>query len=135
MTAANADRVHRFAEEMAADSKFPLAEPWTRINSEPVDHGWADPIELQLADRIRALGRTQTALQLSEPRCFTSVCVILGNGGLSTEQPNADWQRLLYQVADEPWFQAHFIDLSTSMRAEEKGTMYVTYLLRRGYTW
>lgn len=134
MTVANVDRLHRFAEEAAADIGG-NAEPWMRINSEPVDHAWADPLARQLADRLRVVGHAQTALQLADPRCFSSVCVVMANGGWSSEEANANWQRLLYTVAEERWFQENFKDISTSMRAEEKGTMYVTYLLRRGHDW
>ncbi|KGQ18339.1 hypothetical protein LF41_1338 [Lysobacter dokdonensis DS-58] len=105
------------------------------MNSESIDKAWADDAERQLALSVRALGNNQPALQVSEPECFTSVCVLMATGGHSTEQANADWQRLIYTVADEPWFRAGFVDLSTTLRADPGGTLYVTYLLRRGYSW
>lgn len=130
LTSGNEQRLLSYAEDLAGrDQK--LKDFLTLLRSEERDDEWADSVERQLQASIRLHGSRHTALQIGVPKCSKTVCMILATGGMSSDAANADWQKLIYGVASEPWFQQSFIDMSTTMRGSPTGIMYVSYLIRK----
>jgi hypothetical protein len=101
-------------------------------SSEPPDPDWSPRLELLLLQAIDQHGRALTGLDASRPRCTRTVCVLTAASQVQeTNHPNADWQRLVLRIMNEPWFREAFFDTSTTVTGDKQGTLYVTYFIRK----
>jgi hypothetical protein len=100
--------------------------------AEAPDPDWSPRLEQLLQLAIDQHGRGFTGLEVSRPHCARSVCVITAAAHvLETQHPNADWQRLTFRIAKEPWFKDAFFDTRTTVASDKQGALYVTYFIRK----
>lgn len=100
-------------------------------SKEAPDTEWSDATERQLEDVIRRHAARFTALHASAPHCTRTLCRMLATGGFNSDAPDADWQRLMSDVQRDPALRSAFVDQHTAVGGDEKGVMFVTYLVRR----
>jgi hypothetical protein len=99
--------------------------------TEASDPDWSDAMERQLQRAIAIRGGEFTGIQTRPPHCTRSVCMLVATGAIGTEVTNADWQRLMGMVMNEPWFGGNFFDTQTSVHTDAQGTKYVTFFIRK----
>jgi len=130
LTTKNEVRLEALAKQMA-DSDGRARDFYKLATSEAPDGAWSDAMEQQLQQAIARHGGKFTGLQTRLPHCTRTVCMLVATGGMGTEAADADWQRLMTLVMNEPWFGANFFDTQTAVKPDAKGTMYVTYFIRK----
>jgi len=101
------------------------------VDKEAPDAGWSDAAERRLEDAIRRHSARLTALHASAPYCTRTLCRMLATGGFNSDAPDADWQHLIVDVLRDPELRGAFMDQHTVAGGDQKGVMYVTYLMRR----
>lgn len=100
--------------------------------AEAPDPDWSPRLEQLLQLAIDQHGRNLTGLEVSRPHCARTVCVITAAARVQeTQHPNADWQRLTFRIAKEPWFKDAFFDTRTTVTSDKQGALYVTYFIRK----
>jgi hypothetical protein len=100
--------------------------------SEAPDPDWSPRIEQLLQQAIEQHGRSSTGLEVSRPHCTRTVCMLTAAARVhETQHPNADWQRLTFRIAKEPWFKETFFDTRTTVTSDKQGALYVTYFIRK----
>ena len=129
LTMANERRLDALAADLA------MREPRQRdflqlAKSEKRDPNWSDNMERMLQASIQNHGSELTGLEVGVPYCSRTLCKLVATGGRSTADANANWQRLMGAVMNEPWFGQNFDDTSTSVTGDAKGVMYITYFVR-----
>jgi len=55
----------------------------------------------------------------------------VGTGGVDTSAPDANWQDLMGAVMNDPMLRGQFVDTRTAVQGDQKGLMYVTWLVRK----
>lgn len=102
------------------------------VESEPPDPEWSGRMEAMLRQALVRHGGAFTGLGISAPHCTRSLCRLTAVArAATTERPDADWQRLVYRIAGDPWWQQEFFDVSTTVTNDGQGVLYVTYYLRK----
>ncbi|WP_213434510.1 MULTISPECIES: hypothetical protein [Lysobacteraceae] len=101
------------------------------VVKEAPDAEWSEATERRLEDALRRHGARFTALHASAPHCTRTLCRMLATGGFNSDAPDADWQRLVYEVQRDPSVRDAFVDQHTAVGGDDKGVMFVTYLVRR----
>jgi hypothetical protein len=100
--------------------------------SEAPDPDWSPKLEQLLQQAIEQYGRGLTGLEVSRPQCTRTVCMLTAAARVQeTQHPNADWQRLTFRIAKEPWFKDTFFDTRTTVTSDKQGALYVTYFIRK----
>jgi hypothetical protein len=100
--------------------------------AEAPDPDWSPRLEQLLQQAIEQYGRGYTGLEVSRPRCTRTVCMLTAVAQVQeTQHPNADWQRLTFRIAKEPWFKETFFDTRTTVTSDQQGALYVTYFVRK----
>jgi len=99
---------------------------------EQPDPSWSPRIETALgASLYQHTAQAAGGLELGGIRCTATVCQLSAIGGQATDDPNADWQRIVGEVMSEPWFAQQFDDVSTSVTHDGTGVVYLTHLVRK----
>ena len=103
------------------------------LESEGRDENWSSIIEDSFNASLRANGRGYGGLEVSEPRCSKSICYIsaVARPGTSSRSSNSDWQRLIQSAYTEPWFAEKFVDASTTLGGDQRGTIYISFFERK----
>jgi hypothetical protein len=130
LTADQEQRLEAFVDVNAKDSER-VRDFEMLSDNEAQDPDWSEMTERRIEDALRRHGARYTALHAGPVHCTQSICRMLATGGFNSEAPDADWQRLVGYVMDDPPLRNAFMDMSTVVSADAKGIMYVTYLVRR----
>ena len=129
LTMANERRLDALAADLAR--REPRQRDFLQLaKSEERDPNWSGNMERMLQASIQNHGSGLTGLEVGVPYCSRTLCKLVATGGRSTEDANANWQRLMGAVMSEPWFGQNFDDASTSVTGDAKGVMYITYFVR-----
>lgn len=101
--------------------------------SEPADPDWSPRLETLIEQMIERHAREFGHLEISKPRCSRSLCMLTAVA--TTRNPpqlaQADFQRLVGYMMQEPWFRESFFDASTTMAADATGDVFVSYFIRK----
>ena len=130
LSLSNERRLDVFSKDLALQSPAHSDLRDLGLN-ETQDPEWSDQVERLIQESVQRHGTGMTGLQASLPHCTQTVCELMATGGFSSEATNADWQRLMGFVMNEPWFREHFIDTRTSVGGDAQGVMYISYFIRK----
>ena len=130
LTVQNEERLDVFAKDLTArDGAF--KDLLDLVRSEPRDPDWSDDVERRLQQLIAFRGARYTAIQTRPPRCSRTVCILVATGSLSSDAINADWQKLMGAVMNDPWFSQTFGDTRTALQGDAHGMLYITFFVRK----
>jgi hypothetical protein len=106
---------------------------YTLLETEGRDANWSSTIEDSFNASLRANGRGYGGLEVSEPRCSKSICYISAvvRPGASAKANNTDWQRLILNAYNEPWFAENFVDARTTVGGDKRGAIYISFFERK----
>lgn len=131
--ALSSDGAQRIASAVAAyrehDTDF--ADMQYLLENEARDDAWAEAVEARIAAFLQAEAGGYSGLEIAPPRCSATVCRVAATAlpGLDTEAPEANWQRLMSRMQNQPWFAATFIDMQLLVTQRGDAIVYVgTYL-------
>ncbi|WAC64148.1 hypothetical protein OVA13_05060 [Pseudoxanthomonas sp. SL93] len=101
--------------------------------SEPADPDWSPRLEALIQQTIERHAHEFGHLEISRPRCSKSLCMLTAVATTRNPQQRAqaDFQRLVSHLMQEPWFRASFFDASTTMAGDATGDVYVSYFIRK----
>lgn len=130
LSAENIGRVAKFAEGLAAGNER-QKEFLHLATHEELDPEWSPQMQDALGRALRERQGGRTGLEIGEPRCTRSICTISAVPYRNVLDDTNDWQALMVEVMNEPWFQEHFFDASTTMGSDDRGLIYLTYFVRK----
>ncbi len=101
--------------------------------SEPADPDWSPRLEALIQQAIDRHAHEFGRLEIGRPRCSKSLCMLTAVATTRNPQQlaQADYQRLVGHMMQEPWFRESFFDASTTMASDATGLVYVSYFIRK----
>jgi len=101
--------------------------------SEPADPEWSPRLEALIQQAIDRQAHEFGRLEIGRPRCSRSLCMLTAVATTRNPQQlaQADYQRLVGYMMQEPWFRASFFDARTTVAADATGGVFVSYFIRK----
>lgn len=126
----NEQRLTKFVESQSQNN-YVVRDKLEKLATEKRDSDWATMAEAELERSILSWGRDASSLQVSRPVCGSSICMVMATGGYNSELKNADWNGVISNVVNERWFFTNFDDMSTTVKGDRGGILYVTFFVRK----
>jgi len=131
MSEAGHQRVRTVSRQLATQDPS-LSDLLDLAAHERPDPNWSPRIEHALnASLHRHTAAGAGGLELDDIHCTATLCQLSAIGSQATDDPDADWQRIMGEVMGEPWFAEQFDDASTSVTHDGTGVVYLTHLVRK----